>query len=125
MLEPGNGYSVDPLTRNSLPAYTLGNKNDQEKVGMAGKIYKCLNPVGNQEPVDLSPLAPRLGTLAGKTIHLSLCGEQDIWAFLEKRLKADYPDTIWTVKKGYTPTPVELSDEEKKTTDGVILGVCW
>jgi hypothetical protein len=89
------------------------------------KTYKCLNPIGNQEPVDLSPLAPRLDKLNGKTIHLSVCGEQDIWAYLEKRLKTDYPDVNWTVKKGYTPTPIELSDEELKTTDGVILGVCW
>ncbi len=89
------------------------------------KTYKCLNPVGNQEPVDTFPLAKRLDNLSGKTIHLSVCGEQDIWAYLEKRLKMDYPDVNWTVKKGYTPTPVELSDEERKTTDGVILGVCW
>ncbi len=89
------------------------------------KTYKCLNPVGNQEPVDLSPLAPRLDKLNGKTIHLSVCGEQDIWAYLERRLKTDYPDTNWTVKKGYTPTPIPLSDEELKTTDAVILGVCW
>ena len=24
------------------------------------RVYKCLNPVGNQPPVDLYPLAPRL-----------------------------------------------------------------
>ena len=89
------------------------------------KTYKCFNPIGSQEPVDLCPLAPRLDKLNGKTIHLSVCGEQDIWAYLEKRLKTDYPDVNWTVKKGYTPTPIELSDEELETTDGVILGVCW
>ncbi len=89
------------------------------------RVYKCLNPVGIQEPVDLHPLAPRLDTLQGKTIHLSICGEADIWVPLEKRLKVDYPDVDWTVKKGYTPTPVRLSEEEMKTTDAVILGVCW
>ncbi len=92
---------------------------------MATNVYRCLNPVGTQGPVDTFPLAPRLDKLDGKTIHLSVCGEQDIWAFLERRLKADYPTVNWTVKKGYTPTPIELSDEERKTTDGVILGVCW
>jgi len=92
---------------------------------MAGNRYKCLNPVGNQDPVDLYPLAPRLNKLEGKTIHLSICGEQDIWAYLERRLKTEHPEVNWTMKKGYTPTPVELSDEERKTTDGVILGVCW
>jgi hypothetical protein len=88
-------------------------------------VYKCLNPVGIQLPVNLSPLAPRLDTLDGKTIHISICGELDIWAPLEKKLKGDYPNVNWTVKKGYTINPVRLSEEERKTTDGVILGVCW
>ncbi len=89
------------------------------------RVYKCLNPVGDQPPVDLFPLAPRLDKLDGKTIHLSICGEQDIWHPLEKRLKTDYPNVNWTVKKTYFITPFELSDEERKTTDAVILGVCW
>ena len=89
------------------------------------EIYKCLNPVGMQPPVKQSALAPRLDTLDGKTIHLSICGEMDIWVPLEKKLKADYPNINFTVKKGYTPNPVALSEEERKTTDGVILGVCW
>ena len=92
---------------------------------MAGKIYRCLNPVGNQDPVDLAPLAPRLKSLDGKTIHLSICGEADIWVPLEKKLKADYPNVNWTVKKRYHIVPAQLTEEERKTTDAVILGVCW
>ena len=89
------------------------------------EVYKCLNPVGTQESVDISPLAPRLNTLDGKTIHLSICGEPDITIPLEKRLKGDYPDVNWTVKKTYGVGPIRLSEEERKTTDAVILGVCW
>jgi hypothetical protein len=92
---------------------------------MAEKKYKCLNPVGIQEPVDLLPLAPRLNKLDGKTIHLSICGEPDITIPLEKRLKADYPNVNWTVKKTYNIAPIRLTEEERKTTDAVILGVCW
>jgi len=92
---------------------------------MADKKYKCLNPVGIQEPVDLSPLATRLNTINGKTIHLSICGEPDITIPLEKRLKGEYPDVNWTVKKTYNITPIQLSEEERKTTEAVILGVCW
>ncbi len=88
-------------------------------------IFKCLNPTGNQDPVDLTPLAARLGTLNGKTIHLSICGEADIWVPLEKKLKMDYPDTNWTVKKRFHIVPLELTEEERKTTDAVILGICW
>jgi hypothetical protein len=94
-------------------------------VAAKDKVYKCLNPVGNQEPVDLYPLAPRLDKLDGKTIHLCICGEQDIWAPLEKKLKADYPNVNWTVKKRYHIVPMKLTEEERKQTDAVILGVCW
>jgi len=89
------------------------------------RVYKCLNPVGIQPPVKLSPLAPRLDTLDGKTIHMSICGEADIWVPLEKKLKAKYPNINWTVKKRYHIVPMQLSEEERKTTDAVILGVCW
>ena len=89
------------------------------------KTYKCLNPVGNQEPVETFPLAPRLDTLKDKTIHMSICGEADIWVPLEKRLKMDFPDVNWTMKKRYHIVPLELTEEERKTTDAVILGVCW
>ncbi len=88
-------------------------------------VYKCLNPVGIYEPVETFPLAPRLDTLNGKTIHFSICGEPDITIPLEKRLKSDYPDVNWTVKKTYDTTPIQLSEEEMKTTDGVVLGVAW
>ncbi len=89
------------------------------------RVYKCLNPVGIQMPVDTFPLAPRLDTLDGKTINFSITGEPDITIPLEKRLKSDYPNVNWTIKKSYTIVQVPLSDEEMKTTDGLILGVCW
>lgn len=89
------------------------------------KVYKCLNPVGIQVPVDTFPLAPRLDKLDGKTICLSICGEPDITIPLEKKLKMDYPDVNWITRKSYTPYPVQLSDEEMKTCDGLIEGVAW
>ena len=89
------------------------------------KTYKCLNPRGIQEPVDQYPLAPRLKDIKNKTIHLNICGEADIWVPLEKRLKEDFPDTNWTVKKTYMTNPIPLTEEEKKTTDAVIVGVTW
>ena len=89
------------------------------------KVYKCLNPSGIQMPALTYPLAERLDTLGGKTIHLSITGEPDITIPLEKRLKTDYPNVNWTMKKTYGIAPVELSDEEIKTTDAMILGVCW
>ena len=89
------------------------------------ETYKCLNPTGIQPPVKTSALAPRLDSLDGKTIHMSICGEADIWVPLEKKLKSYYPNVNWTVNKRYHIVPMELSEEERKTTDAVILGVCW
>jgi hypothetical protein len=89
------------------------------------EVYKCLNPVGIQEPVETSPLAPRLNTMDGKEIYLGVSGEPDIWIALEKRLKADYPNVNWKTKKTYLTNPIPLSDEEMKTADALIQGVCW
>ena len=89
------------------------------------RVYKCLNPVGNQPPVEIHPLAPRLDILDGKEIWFSICGEPDITIALERQLKMDHPNINWKVKKSYTTNPVRLSDEEKKTCDALIQGVSW
>lgn len=88
-------------------------------------VHNCLNPAGIDNPVKQYPLAPRLDKLDGKTIHLSITGEADIWVPLEKRLKTDYPDVNWTVNKVFNIAPRQLTEEERKTTDAVILGVTW
>ncbi len=89
------------------------------------KVYKCLNPAGIQPSVDTFPLAARLDGLDGKEIYFSICGEPDITIPLEKRLKSDYPNVNWKIKKTYGTTPVPLSDEEMRTCDAVIQGVAW
>jgi len=89
------------------------------------KVYKCLNPVGTTNPVDTLPLASRLNTLDGKEIYLSITGEPDITIPLERKLKMDYPNVNWRIKKTYGIDPVRLSEEEMKTADGLIQGVCW
>ncbi|MFC1920151.1 hypothetical protein ACFLYQ_00320 [Chloroflexota bacterium] len=89
------------------------------------RVYKCLNPVGVQLPVKTFPLAPRLNTLEGKEIYISITGEPDITIPLEKKLKSDYPDVNWKLKKSYMVVPVEISEEEMKTADGLIQAVCW
>ncbi len=88
--------------------------------------YKCLNPVGIQDPVDLFPLAPRLDTIDGKTIYLSINdgGDQDITIPLERGLPKDYPNVNWKIKKSFGFS-AELSDEEMKTADALIAGVVW
>lgn len=89
------------------------------------KVYKCLNPVGIQEGVDTFPLAPRPDTLDGKTIYISTSGEQETMLALQKRLKSDYPNTNWKEKINRGPAPNQISNEEMKTTDGLIHGICY
>ena len=89
-------------------------------------VYKCLNPEGiRRGPVDISPLAPRLTSLDGKTIYISMSGEAETVIALQKRLKRDYPDVNWKEKINRGPGPLEMSDEEMKTCDGLIHGICY
>jgi hypothetical protein len=87
--------------------------------------YKFVSPLGLEDEVETVPLAPRLTSLEGKTIHFSITGEPDLTIYLDRQLRESYPQVNWTSKKSYTPTPVRLTDEEMETTDAVILAVSW
>jgi hypothetical protein len=95
--------------------------------------YKCLNPVGIQDPVDLSPLAPRLDKLDGKKIFLSIGagGEQDITIPLPKMLQESYPQVKWEIRRAAAHLTkagsVALTEEEieNKSADALIRGVIW
>ena len=88
--------------------------------------YKCFNPVGIQNPIEVKPLAPRLDTIDGKTIYLCINagGDQDITIPLLKKLPADYPNVNWKVKRQFGFN-ADLTAEEKKDADALIGGVIW
>jgi hypothetical protein len=102
----------------------VSGRNLEGATSMPEKV-RCLNPIGIADSVQTIGLAPRLTEIDGKNICLSICGEPDITIPLEKRLKSDYPNVNWTVKKTYGTDPVELTEEEMKTTDALIQGVAW
>ena len=89
------------------------------------KVYKCLNPTGIFMPVKTFPLAPRLDTLNGKEVYLSITGEPDITIPMEKKLKENFPNINIKIKKTYGIVPVQLTEEEMKTADAVIQAICW
>ena len=96
------------------------------------KVYKCLSPVGIQlMPVKTYPLAPRLDTLDGKTIYISIGagGEQDITIPLPKKLQEKYPNVNWQVTRAAAHLTIAgsiaLTEEQMKTADGLIRGVIW
>ena len=90
------------------------------------KTYKCLNPVGIQEPVTFFPLAPRLKTIEGKKIYvlINAGGDQDITIPLAKQLPIQYPNVNWQIKRKFGFSS-EMTDEEKKDADALITGVIW
>ncbi len=98
---------------------------------MAEKKYRCLNPVGIQDPMEQYPLAPRLDKLEGKTIYFSVGagGEQDILIPLTKQLPIKYPQVKWQITYAAEHKTVAgssaLSEEQMKTADALIRGVVW
>jgi hypothetical protein len=100
---------------------------------MTGKdtVYRFLNPVGIQEPVEQHPLSPRLDKLDGKRITLSVGagGEQGILNPLVKKLPERYPQVNWNISYAAPHMTkagsVALAQEEWDKTDALIRGVIW
>ncbi len=88
--------------------------------------YKCLNPVGIQEPIEVKPLAPRIDAIDNKTIYVCINagGDQDITIPLLKKLPADFPNVNWKIKRQFGFN-ADLTEEEKKEADALIGGVIW
>ncbi len=87
------------------------------------RIYKCLNPVGIQDPVELYPLAPRLDQLDGKTIMFNMMVnvEQEFLTPLEKMLRENYPEVKWIFRESGPPIP----EDQFKVADALIQGVAF
>ncbi len=91
------------------------------------KEYSCLNPQGEELPVEISGLAVRLDTLDGKNIYI-IQGEADpiIIPALVEVLLEEYPDTNWVYyqpQSGFGPTTVDA--EVRDNADAVIRGISW
>jgi hypothetical protein len=88
--------------------------------------FKCLNPVGIQNPISQHALTPRLDTLDGKTIFVCVNagGDQDITIPLVKKLPEYYPKTNWKIKRQFGFS-ARLTEEERKICDGMLAGVIW
>jgi hypothetical protein len=98
---------------------------------MTDKVYKFLNPVGIHDPVEVHPLAPRLDTLSGKNIVMSVGagGEQGILIPLVRQLPERYPYVKWTIHYAGAHATKEgsiaITEEQMKTADALIRGVVW
>ncbi len=95
----------------------------------AAEKITVLNPLGTPPPIKLKPLAPRLGTLDGKTIYLvdngylgsdNLLKEMIVW------LEKEYPRANFVFRRLGLNTgsgSQQLLVEVKEKADAVIMGV--
>ena len=110
----------------NTPSTTQANSKTTSAKEME-KIYNCLNPLGIQPPVTISPLAARLDTLDGKTIYI-IQGEADpvIFPALYTALQKAYPKTDWVY---YLPSssfgPSTPDDTTKAAAKATLRGVAW
>jgi hypothetical protein len=88
-------------------------------------VYKVLNPQGIYIPVDCKPDAPRLDSLAGKTIlfYESEATNMQMPTLLTE-LQTDYPTATFVVV--HTESFGEMNPtEDQKKNQAVIRGVGW
>jgi hypothetical protein len=101
------------------PVPPVGTVND--------KIYNILDPRGLVSPIPYVGLAPRLTSIAGKTILVDQ-GEADaiIMPALYQQLKATYPSTNWlyVAVSSFGPSAIEPEYLASKP-DAIIRGVAW
>jgi len=88
---------------------------------MADRVYKCLSPVGFQDPVQLFPLSKRLDQLDGKRVFFSIGGggDPDVTLAMTKELPRRYPNVKWTMR------PTAMTAEDMKANDAMIRAVLF
>jgi hypothetical protein len=88
-------------------------------------VYKVLNPQGIYIPVDCKPCAPRLDTLAGKTILFYESEATNMFLpTLRELLKKQYPTSTFNVVHTESFGEMNPTDEQKKN-QAVIRGTGW
>lgn len=88
--------------------------------------YNVVNPQGDFIPVQTKSLAPRLDTLDGKTIWVCQAeADPVIMPVLWDKLQQTYTKTTWNRTVTSSTAPVQLSADEQKTAQAVIVGNAW
>ena len=89
-----------------------------------------LNPLGTPPPIKLKNMAPRLGTLDGKTIYIvddGFVGGDNLLLEMVDWFKANYPKTTIVFKRkgggGFDVEDPALWAEMKEKANGIIIGL--
>jgi hypothetical protein len=100
-----------------------------KKAAPAEQKITVLNPMGTPPPVQLKSMAPRLGTLEGKTIYFvntGYIGTDRLMAVMTDWFKANYPKTNLVIKRsagGMTGVDKALWAEIAEKGDAAIVGL--
>ncbi|HSW40606.1 MAG TPA: hypothetical protein VLL97_14055 [Acidobacteriota bacterium] len=95
----------------------------------AAEKITVLNPLGTPPPVQLSPMAPRLDTLDGKTIYFVNTGFIGTDRLMEEMMdwfKANHPKTTLEYRRsgaGMTGVDKKLWAEINEKGDAAIIGL--
>lgn len=94
-----------------------------------GPILTVLNPLGTPPPITLSPMAPRLDTLEGKTIYIvndGYPGSGIMLGELTAVMKEKYPGTTFVYKDkpgGMGSEDAGLWKEMEEKADAMIIAL--
>jgi hypothetical protein len=104
--------------------------SEQAQAAPAGEQITVLNPLGTPPPITLKPMAPRLGTLDGKTIYIvddGFVGGINLLQEIEVWFHDNYPKTNIVLKRkgggGFDVEDPQLWAEIKEKGDAVIIGM--
>lgn len=93
------------------------------------QLVTVLNPAGTPPPITLVPMAPRLESLAGKTIYIVSVQfplTKPFFEEMQRLLTERYPETNWIFQEKagtYFEDDPELWAKIKETADGAIMGM--
>ena len=116
---PTSTTTTKSTTTTSTPTATT-------KVEYREPIYRIINPVGIDQPVDLSPLAKRIDGLAGKRIAVCMAeGSPMVMPTLMTRIKKEFPTSTFVMTESRTTGPTRLTTDEEKGVQAMIIGNSW
>jgi len=96
---------------------------------MTSEKVTVLRPQGKASPIQFVPMAPRLGTLEGRTIYIvdmNFPRTHQFWEEMQRMLAGRHPEATWVLRTKigtYFHNDPDLWAEIKENGDGVIIGI--
>jgi hypothetical protein len=107
----------------------MSAREEKHKMSLTEEKFTVINPEGQPPSLEQSPMAPRLDTLAAKTVYIVSLTWPYTHQFneeLQRVLSTRYPDTTFILRKkngSYAEDDPRLWGEIQEQGDAAILGV--